>query len=101
MENFGVMDTMDDEQGDDYIPDTETDIDKESVHSKAGDGEKKQDKKEDKEKKDGDKEETKDKKEEKKEPKDVKKSKRRTYDLKKIDEKGTKILRKLARFLLK
>ena len=41
MENFGVLDTMDDEQGDDYIPDTETDIDKESVKSKAGDGEKK------------------------------------------------------------
>ena len=72
MENFGVPDGDEDAE-DDYIPDTETE-------SQCAPEERK----------------------EAKEAKDFKpKSKKRVYDLKRIDAKGIKILKKLARFLLK
>ena len=101
MENFGVMDQMDEDQADDYIPDTETEVDKESVRSKTSATEKDQDAKgKDEEKKD-DKEKGKDKDKDKKKDEKEKKSRKRVHNLSNIDEKGIKILRKLARFLLK
>ena len=81
MENFGVMDQMDEDEHDDYIPDTDTEASK----SVQGDEEAKEDPKKEKSKDAGEKEKT----------------KKRVHDLKKIDAKGIKILRKLARHLLK
>ena len=74
MENFGVPDGDEDAE-DDYIPDTETDVSK---------MEEKEENKEDIQRAGL-----------------TQKSKKRVYDLKKIDAKGIKILKKLARFLLK
>jgi hypothetical protein len=73
MENFGVPDGDDDAE-DDYIPDTEPESAR-GDSTKASNEEKKEDTKP--------------------------KIKKRVYDLKKIDAKGIKILRKLARYLLK
>ena len=90
MENFGVLDQGDDDDGEDYVPDTE-----QSVHSQVNpdeetkaagaDGAEKSEDKAAEAKKEG-------------KPKEKKK---RVHNLKNIDAKGLKILRKLARFLLK
>ena len=89
MENFGVMDQMDEDDADDYIPDTETEVEK-SIQEEIKDEkeETKKDPKESKEKKEEGKNGT-------------EKKKKRVHDLANIDAKGIKILRKLARFLLK
>ena len=83
MENFGVMDQLDDDEADDYIPDTETDVEKSVTEEKEI-----EEKKDEKKAKEGEKE---------KKPKD----KKRAHNLANIDAKGIKILRKLARYLLK
>ena len=83
MENFGVMDQLDDDEADDYIPDTETDVEKSVTEEKEI-------------------EEKKDEKKVKEEEKEKKpKEKKRAHNLANIDAKGIKILRKLARYLLK
>ena len=94
MENFGVLDQMDEDDADDYIPDTETEVNR-SVQSLRTAGDAHEDSME--RKKDGDEgqEESKD------APQEKPKTKRRAHNLANIDEKGTKILRKLARYLLK
>ena len=82
---------MDEDEVDDYIPDTETEANQ-SVTSllspKDGEESKEESKKERNE-------------ETKKDANDKTKTKKREHDLSKIDAKGTKILRKLARYLLK
>ena len=106
MENFGVPDSMEDDEFDDYIPDTEM-----SVDQSAEDPMKKADKAKDADKKKEDEIFPKEKDNDKKEgidaevedyKKDEKpKKKPRKHNLENIDAKGIKILRKLARFLLK
>ena len=50
MENFGVMDQLDDDELDDYIPDTETDVEKSVTEDKeTGEKEEKKGEKEAKE----------------------------------------------------
>ena len=114
MENFGVMDQMDEEENDDYISDTEQSI-MESVDQsvvKASEDVKIPEeisKPDEEEEKVVVKAETEDKKpadEEEKtktpeEEKGKEKRKARSHNMANIDVKGIKILRKLARFLLK
>ena len=100
MENFGVMDQLDDDDSDDYIPDTEQSV----CHSMTDLHEKEEDNIKDetaKEAKITDNapvaEGTKD------EEKDAPSKNRlpRKHNMENIDAKGIKILRKVARFLLK
>ena len=106
MENFGVPDSMEDDEFDDYIPDTEMSVDQSAEDpmkkaDKAKDADKKKEdeifpKEKDNDKKEGiDAEVEDDKKDEKP------RKKPRKHNLENIDAKGIKILRKLARFLLK
>lgn len=95
MENFGVMDSPEDEENDDYVPDTteqsicqSTEDLAEKIEKEEKSGEDKVAKSKTTKSKDGPKE------------KDEKK-KAKKHDLSRIDAKGIKILRKLARFLLK
>lgn len=81
MENFGVAD-LDEDAEDDYIPDTEVDEEKKSQQDNV---EIQLENQIDTTTK----------------SKEEKKTKKRVHNLKNIDEKGIKILRKLARFLLK
>ena len=122
MENFGVIDQMDDEENDDYISDTEMSI-RDSVDTtvvkeieeqiipeeiiKPVEEEKavvvKTEADEKKPAEEEEKETTKKTEEEKEKEKEKEKDKRkpRTHNLTNVDAKGVKILRKLARFLLK
>ena len=88
MENFGVMDQLDDDEAEDYMPDTETENEKSVAEDKEAEPAKEGEAKAEPEVKDGEKE---------KKPKD----KKRVHNLANIDAKGIKILRKLARYLLK
>ena len=84
MENFGVMDAPEDEDFDEYISDTDASVQSIAVVETEKEGDAKVEEV---------KEESKDKKKEKRKP--------RQHNLEHIDAKGVKILKKLARFLLK
>lgn len=100
MENFGVIDQQDEDDVDDYVPDTETESS--VIHDKPDGGEaEEKGGSPGKEKKAGAEDD-----EQEKSGKDAvagkkKEHKKRSYDLRNVSEKGVKILRKLARFLLK
>jgi len=94
MENFGVIETMEEDDEEDYIPDTEPEENAadEADKPKAAEEEKK------KEDLEPEKIDTTTKNEVKAEER---KSKKKVYSLANIDAKGIKIMKKLARFLLK
>ena len=106
MENFGVIDQEDDY--DDYIPDsTEESINKsiedetDKIASSADDTKPDEPSDAKEELKDSNNLDIQSKPSDRNQPLSKKKKKPRQHDLKNIDEKGVKILRKLARFLLK
>ena len=110
MENFGVIDQMDADESDDYLSDTEQSIVQsqselklnENAEDKAAAEPDINIKDEAKQQKPEDEEESKEEgKEEKKDEQAKKSRKPRTHNLANIDAKGIKILRKIARFLLK
>lgn len=93
MENFGVPDQLDDEEDDDYIPDTEQSVALSDADAKKLELAEKEQEQEQAEAKSREK------------PAEGKagarKSKKRVHNLANIDAKGIKILTKLARYLLK
>ena len=119
MENFGVMDTPDGDESDDYIPDTEQSVSQsqtdlalnskdeaddnliEDETDRTSKTDLKQKEKEDKKEAGAADEEKKDNKNDEEEKKQKSKRKPRQHNLANIDAKGIKILRKVARFLLK